>query len=84
LNWHGRTTVPTNFKEFVQPVKLGSGKVIEGQAAMKPSKYHGFFYQAKQMMPNQAGIISRFYCFGQMTSFQPRRQGKLTGINSVA
>jgi len=84
LNWHGRTRVPKSFKEFVSPVSLGKGKVIEGQAASRPSRYHGFFYQAKQMMPNQAGIISRFYLFGQMVSFQPRRQGKLTGITSVA
>lgn len=84
LTWHGRTRVPKSFKEFVSPVSLGKSKVIEGQAAMTPSKYHGFFYQAKQMMPNQAAIISRFFVFGQMTSFQPRRQGKLTGITSVA
>ncbi len=84
LSWHGRTKVPANFKEFVSPVSLGKSKVIDGQASMTPSKYHGFFYQAKQMMPNQAGIISRFFVFGQMVSFQPRRQGKLTGITSVA
>ncbi len=83
LHWCGRTRVPKSFKEFVMPVKLGSGKIIEGQAAKTPSKYHGFFYQAKQMMSNQAGIISRFYVFGQMWSDQPRRQGKLTGITSV-
>ena len=83
LHWCGRTRVPKSFKEFVSPVKLGKGKVIEGQASETPSKYHGFFYQAKQMMPNQAGIISRFYLFGQMWSDQPRRQGKLTGITRV-
>ena len=75
--------MPKSFKEFVSPVNLGKGGVVEGQAAVKPSRYHGFFYQAKQIMPNQAGIISRFYLFGQMTSFQPRRQGKLTGITGV-
>ncbi|MCR4307675.1 MAG: phage major capsid protein [Candidatus Berkelbacteria bacterium] len=84
LHWYGRTRVPKNFKEFVSPVSLGKSKVVEGQASESPSKYHGFFYQAKQMMPNQAGIISRFYVFGQMASFQPRRQGKLTGITSVS
>lgn len=85
LKWHGRTRVPASFKEFVSPVSLGKKRVIEGQASESmPSNYHGFFYQAKQMMPNQAGIISRFYVFGQMTSFQPRRNGKLTGITSVA
>lgn len=84
LSWHGRTRVPKNFKEFISPVNMGKGGVVEGQAATKPSKYHGFFYQAKQMMPNQAGIISRFYVFGQMVSFNPSRQGKLTAITAVA
>lgn len=82
-HWSGRTRVPKSFKEFVSPVKLGKGKVIEGQAAMKPSSYHGFFYQEKQMMPNQAGVISRFFVFGQLWSDQPRRNGKLTGITGV-
>lgn len=84
LNWYGRTKVPKSFKEFISPVSLGKGKVVEGQASEQPSKYHGFFYQVKQIMPNQAGIISRFYVVGNMFSFQPRRQGKLTGITSVA
>jgi len=82
-HWCGRTRVPKSFKEFVSPVKLGKGKVIDGQASSMPSKFHGFFYQAKQMMPNQAGIISRFYVFGQLWSDQPRRNGKLTGITGV-
>jgi len=84
LFWHGRTRVPKSFKEFVSPVSLGKTKVVEGQASVSPSKFHGFFYQAKQMMPNQGGIISRFYVFGQMASFQPARNGKLTGIVSVS
>ncbi len=84
LHWSGRTKVPSSFKEFVKPVKMGKAKVVEGQASQMPSKYHGFFYQAKKIMDNQAGIISRFYLFGQLWSPQPRRQGKLTGITGVA
>lgn len=83
LNWHGRTRVPREYKDFLKPVRLGKA-VKEGQAAEKPSKFHGFFYQEKQMMPNQGGIISRFWVVGQLVSFQPRRHGKLTGITSVA
>lgn len=84
LKWFGRTRVPKSFKEFVSPVSLGKKRVVEGQASENISRYHGFFYQEKQMMNNQAGIISRFFVFGQMASFQPRRQGKLTGITSIA
>lgn len=83
LTWHGRTKVPRSFKKFVSNLKLGKS-VKEGQAAMKPSDFHGFFYQAEQMMPGQAGIIGRIFLFGQLVSFQPRRHGKLTGITSVA
>lgn len=82
--WYGRTRVPSSFKEFVSPVSLGKTSVVEGQLSEQPSKYHGFFYQAKQMMQSQAGIISRFYVFGQLASMQPRRNGKLTGITTVA
>jgi hypothetical protein len=83
LHWSGRTRVPKSWKGIVKAVKLGKGKVVEGQISQGPTKYHGFFYQEKQAMPNQAGIISRFYLFGQMWSDQPRRHGKLTGITSV-
>lgn len=84
LKWYGRTRVPASFKEFVSPVNLGKKKVVEGQISETSTNYHGFFYQAKQMMANQAGIISRFYVFGQLASMQPRRQGKLTGITAIA
>lgn len=84
LKWYGRTKVPKSFKEFVSPVSLGKKKVVEGQVSEGPSNYHGFFYQAKQMMQAQAAIISRFYVFGQLASMQPRRQGKLTGITAIA
>jgi len=84
IHWAGRTRVPKSFKEFISPVKLGKGKVVEGQASQGPTKYHGFFYQAKDIMPTKAGIISRFYLFGQLWSDQPRRNGKLTGITSIA
>lgn len=83
LAWHGRSKVPSEYKDFLKKVSLGKS-VKEGQLAKKLSKYHGFFYQEKQMMPTQGGIISRFWVFGQLVSFQPRRQGKLTGISSVA
>jgi len=83
LNFYGRSNVPSKYKSFLSPVKLGKS-VKEGQASNKPSNFHGFFYQEEQMMPNQAGIISRFYVIGQLASFQPRRHGKLTGITSVA
>jgi len=84
LHWAGRTKVPKSFTQHVSHVSLGKGGVIEGQAAQRPSKYHGFFFQERQMMPNAAGVIGRFYLFGQMWSDQPRRHGSLEDITSVS
>ena len=83
LNWYGRNKVPNQYTSFMNKVNLGETKVIENQAS-RPSKNHGFFYQEEMIMPNKAGIISRLYVIGQLLSTQPRRQGKLTGITSVA
>jgi len=82
LDWYGRTIVPPQYRKFLSAVNLGRPTTIEGQAA-KPTDYHGFFYQKDQMMQNQAGLIGRLYVIGQLASFQPRRQGVLTGITGV-
>ena len=82
LEWRGRTIVPSKYAGKVAKVNLGTPSTIEGVAAA-PSKYHGWFHQLEQMMPNQAGMIGRLYVIGQMCTSQPRRHGKLTGISGV-
>ncbi len=82
LGWRGRTIVPSKFKGEVSKVSLGTPSTIEGVAAA-PSKYHGWFAQKAQMMPNQAGIIARYYVIGQFCASQFRRQGKLIEITGV-
>ena len=82
LGWRGRTIVPSKYKGHVSKVNLGTPSTIEGVAAA-PSKYHGWFAQQAQMMPNQAGIIARYYVIGQTVCSQFRRQGKLTGVTGV-
>lgn len=82
LGWRGRTIVPSSYAGMVSKVNLGTPKTIEGVAAA-PSKYHGWFVQNMQVMPNQAGQIGRFYVIGQMVCSQFKRQGKLTGITGV-
>lgn len=82
LHWYGRTTVPSDFKSHVTSVNLGKTSAIDAASA-QPSAYHGWFTQKELMMPNQAGLIKRYYCIGQLVGWQPRRQGKLTGITSV-
>ena len=83
LSWYGDSQVPPKFRNFLKAVSLGKSKVKEGQAAMKPSDYHGFFYQQEQMMPNQGGTIGRFWVSGQLATFNPRRQGRWEEFTGV-
>lgn len=83
LDWYGDSKVPPAFTKFLRKVSLGKTSVIEGQSAMRPSDFHGFFYQEEQMMPNQGGTIGRFWVSGQLVSFQPKRQGKFYGFTGV-
>lgn len=84
LNWYGDTKAPSAFSKFLTKVTLGKGGVKEGQSAdMRPSDFHGFFYQEEQMMPNQGGTIGRFWLSGQLVSFQPRRQGRFYTFTGV-
>lgn len=83
VNWYGDTKVPASFSNFLRKVSLGRSSVIEGQSAMRPSDYSGFFYQEEQMMPNQGGTVGRFWVSGQLVCFQPRRQGKFYGFTGV-
>jgi hypothetical protein len=48
-----------------------------------PSAYHGFFYQKKMLIPEQAGKIGRFYVAGNFIGTSFRRQGKLTAITGI-
>ena len=82
LTWRGRTVVPSKYRGQISKVNLGTPSTIEGVAAA-PSNEHGWFSQDLQMMPNQAGMIGRYYVIGQLVSGQFRRHGRLTGITGV-
>jgi len=83
VNYFGDTKVPPSFSKFLKKVSLGKASVIEGQSAMRPSDFNGFFYQEEQIMPNHGGTVGRFWLSGQLVSFQPRRQGKWTAFTGV-
>ena len=83
LNWYGDTKAPASFSKFLRKVSLGKSKVKEGQAEMKPSDYHGFFYQEEQMSPTQGMSVGRFWISGQQVSFHPKRQGHFYGFTGV-
>jgi hypothetical protein len=83
LHWAGRSMVPGAYRDVLQKVNLGSS-TVEGVAAQeKPPKDYGWFFQGRQALPNQAGMIGRIYVIGQVIGSQPRRQGKLTGVTGV-
>ncbi len=84
LNWYGDDKAPDAYRSVLSKVNLGKSAVKEGQAAdMRPSDFHGFFYQDKMAMPSQAGMIGRIYLSGQLVSFQPRRQGRFSSFTGV-
>lgn len=83
LEWRGRAVVPSKYVDKLTKVSLGKPKTMEGAGAEAPPSDAGWFYQDMQMMPNQAGMIGRFYVIGQVAGSQPRRQGKLTGVTGV-
>ncbi|SRR5258708_5428175 len=83
LCWYGDAQTPEPYRDFLTKVTLGKGKVKEGQAELRPSDYHGFFFQEEQMMPNAGGIIGRFWISGQLVSFQPRRLGRWSGFTGI-
>lgn len=86
FGWVGRSIVPDIYKNMVEKVNLGTTKAYEGVGAESlnmPSEYNGWFYQKDMVLPTQAGSIGRFYVIGQICAWEPRRNGKLTGITSV-
>lgn len=86
FGWVARTVVPDEYKPFVEKVNLGTAKAYESVGADSmdlPSEFNGWFYQKPMVLPNQAGTIGRFYVIGQFVTWEPRRNGRLTGITSV-
>ena len=86
FGWFGRSVVPDEWKPFVEKVNLGTSKAAEGvgyDSLNMPSEFNGWFYQKSMVLPNQAGTIGRFYVIGQMCTWEPRRNGRLTGITGV-
>jgi len=82
IEWRGRNTVPSKYSGKIRKVDLGTPSTVEGVMAA-PSNSHGWFFQEMQMLPNQAGLVGRYYVIGQVLTSQPRRHGKLTGITGV-
>lgn len=85
-DWKGASIVPEQYKDYMEKVNLGTMKAYEGtgaEALNMPSEYNGFFYQNDLMLPNQAGMIGRFYVIGQVVAKGFRRSGALYAITGV-
>ena len=84
LFWAGRTKVPEAYKDCVEKVDFGERKTIEGVGAeLLPPTTYGWFVQKRMMLPNQGGMVGRYYVLGQTIATQPRKFGKLTGITGI-
>ena len=86
FDWMGRAIVPEDYKDMVEKVNLGTMSAYEGtgaEALDMPSEFNGWFYQKKLQLPNQAGMIARFYVIGQVVGKGFRRSGKLISITGV-
>jgi hypothetical protein len=80
LDWYGWNAAGTF---GYQNISLGS-TTIEGQHAEPPmSQNTGFNWSGLRAPDNQFGGIADIILLGNLTSFQPRRQGRLTGIQNV-
>lgn len=86
FGFYGRNIVPDEYKELLTKVNLGSRKAYEGTGASAldvPSEFNGWFYQKSLILPQQAGTVARFWVIGQNCVWEPRRNGKLTGVTAV-
>lgn len=86
FGWRGRTIVPEDYQNKVEKVNFGEARTIEGtggSADYLPPSTVGWFFQPYQMLPQQAGMIARLYCIGQVCGSNFRRQAVETGITTV-
>ena len=84
FDWHGRNSVPEEYRGVLTKVNLGSMEAYESVAGDEaPSSFNGWFYQKPQVMPDQAGTIARFYVIGQIATKNPRMNGQLHSITGV-
>jgi len=68
----------------LQSVDLGSANDLDSvYHRATPSKFHGFNWQPLLRPINQYGEVGHVFLFGQLVSWEPRRQGVLTGVTGV-
>lgn len=78
LSWYGLKSAVEGYK----PISLGS-RVIDGVYQDIPSKNHGFNWSGWMVPDNGHGQVGHIVLLGNLVSWQPRRQGVLTGITGA-
>lgn len=82
LNWYGWDASKVADLQY-KGLSLGSTQ-IEGLYQDAPmAQYAGFNWSGWQVPTNQFGIVADVIVLGNLASFQPRRQGRLTGVTGV-
>ena len=80
INWYG-----WDARGFADYSKVAfTSSQIEGEYAEAPmSNFTGFNWSGLKTPTNQFGVIADVILLGNLTSWQPRRQGRLTGVTGV-
>jgi hypothetical protein len=80
LQWYGWDS-----RGFADYTKVAfTSTQIEGEYAEPPmSNFTGFNWSGLKTPTNQFGVIADVILLGNLTSWQPRRQGRLTGVTGV-
>jgi len=80
LNWYGLESAP---ELGYKSIKYGS-KTIDGVHAEAPmNKNTGFSWSGWKVPEGQYGLIGTLLIMGNLTCFEPRRNGRLTGVTGV-
>jgi len=80
IQWYGwKPADVTNYKSIGM-----TSEAVEGLYEEQPmSNFTGFSWSGWRLPTNSMGMIADFVVMGNATTFQPRRQGRLTGITSA-
>ena len=82
LNWYGWDASKVSEVGY-KGLSLGSSQ-IEGVYEEAPmAQYAGFNWSGWRTPTNQFGTVADVIILGNLTSFSPRRQGRLTGVTGV-
>ncbi len=81
IDWYGWDASNTDLG--YKAIKLSSSEFESLYAESPMSDYHGFNWSGWQKPDNMFGAIAEINLLGNLLSFEPRRNGRLTGVTGV-